>query len=281
MAGGEIPPFRVKVAMNIKKTLSATLLLGGFVCITYPAIQMLLSASRQSGVVEKIEAEIRHYDTETVKHELEKAKEYNRNIMGSEIKDPFLPGSGIVFPDNYMDVLNVEDGIMGVLEIPSIKVRQPIYHGTSEEVLRKGVGHLKETAFPIGQKNTHAVLSTHRGLPEAKLFTDLDKLTIDDLFYIHIYNDTLAYRINQIKVVKPSETRYLKPEAEKDYVTLLTCTPYGINSHRLMVRGIRTTYKPEEKKAIRSRILPVEYLIMAGGISLFALLIWKYYRKRN
>lgn len=256
--------------MKTRKLLIILLLLCGFSLLLYPGIRMLISASRQSAVVEKIESEFVKYDKETAEKELEKAEDYNNSIMGSEIKDPFLPGSGIVLPDNYMDILNIHDGIMGILEIPSIQVKLAIYHGTSEAVLRKGVGHLKETAFPIGQKGTHTVLSTHRGLPEAKLFTDLDKLEKGDLFYVHICNSILAYRVDQIKVVDPSDTRYLKPEAGKDYVTLLTCTPYGINSHRLMVRGSRTDYKAAEKEAIESRVIPLKVWLATG----FGAIVW-------
>ena len=237
----------------------------------YPGIQMLVSSRHQSVVVDKVEAEMLQYDMTVVRNELKKAKCYNQSILGSKIKDPFLPGSGIVLPDNYMDILNVENGVMGILEIPSINVKLPIYHGTSEEVLHEGVGHLRETAFPIGQKGCHSVLSTHRGLPEAKLFTDLDKLTEKDQFFIRLYNTTLAYEVDQIKVVKPSDTRYLKPEKGMDYVTLLTCTPYGINSHRLMVRGKRCTYVKETKEGIPSKVVPFEYFIAAGAVGVLLL----------
>ena len=142
---------------------------------------------------------------------------------------------------------------MGRLEIPCISVDLPIYHGVEESVLRNGVGHLKETPFPIGGEGNHSVLSTHRGLPEARLFTDLDKMEIGDEFYIHILNDVLAYRVDQIKVITPDRTDYLKPVEGEDHVTLLTCTPYGINSHRLLVRGIRTEYNPEVKETVESQ----------------------------
>ncbi|MCR0327077.1 class C sortase [[Clostridium] innocuum] len=269
--------------MKIRKLLIILLLFSGCGLLLYPGVQMLLSSKHQSVVVHKVESELLQVDKTVEQKELKKAKSYNQSIMGSEVKDPFLPGSGIVLPDNYMDVLNVENGIMGILEIPSIDVKLPIYHGTSEEVLREGVGHLRETALPIGQKGCHSVLSTHRGLPEAKLFTDLDKLTIKDQFYIRLYNSTLAYEVDQIKVVKPSDTRYLKPEKGKDYVTLLTCTPYGINSHRLMVRGKRCKYVEKTKEVISSKVIPLEYIIAAGaaGILLIAVLAGKYRARKG
>lgn len=262
-----------------RKLFIFLLVIAGFSLILYPSISMLLSSFQQSTAVINYDKQVRHYDPKEVKKEIKKAKEYNESLTGAEIHDPFIPGSGVVIPDNYEEILNVDAGLMGVLEIPAIDVKLPIYHGIKENVLKKGVGHLSESGFPIGGKGNHPILSTHRGLPEAKLFTDLDKLKIDDLFYVHIYNDILAYQVDQIKVVEPNDTRYLKPIKKEDHITLLTCTPYGINSHRLLVRGIRTTYQPEVKKAIEKRAIHYEYYSI--GICAFVILamtlryIWK------
>ena len=140
---------------------------------------------------------------------------------------------------------------MGYVVIPKIDVNLPIYHGTSEEVLQKGVGHLQNTSLPVGGESTHAVLSGHTGLSSAKLFTDLDKLEEGNIFYIKTLGETFAYEVDQIKIVEPHETSDLLIESDKDYVTLVTCTPYGINSHRLLVRGTRIPYTEEVEKEIK------------------------------
>ncbi len=129
----------------------------------------------QSEVISKYEDSVSYYNQEMVREEWEKAEEYNNSLSGTEVRDPFVPGSGIVIPDNYLEVLDIDRGMMGTLEIPCVDITLPIYHTVDPEVLEKGVGHLQETALPIGGENNHTVLSTHRGLPEAKLFTDLDK----------------------------------------------------------------------------------------------------------
>ena len=248
--------------MKIRKLITTLLFLGGVILLAYPNVNVLLSNHDQTIAVKKYNDKALHYDKAMVKKEIDKAKVYNKSILGTEVHDPFVPGSGVVIPDNYNDIMNVASGIMGTLEIPCIDLNLPIYHGVAEKVIRKGVGHLRETPFPIGGKGNHTVLSTHRGLPEAKLFTDLDKLEIGDEFYIHIYNQVLAYKVDKIIVVKPNKTEYLKPIADEDHVTLLTCTPYGINSHRLLVRGIRTKYIPKHKAMITKKTWPKEIIIL-------------------
>ena len=157
-----------------------------------------------------------------------------------------MPGSGYALPDNYLEVLNT-DGIMGRLTIPKIGVDLPIYHGSSEESLQKGVGHIESTSLPIGGEYRHAVLTGHRGLPNAELFTRLDELTVGDTFYIHVLDRTLAYQVDQITTVEPDEMETLRAVPGEDYVTLVTCTPYGVNTHRLLVRGTRVPYTPGEE----------------------------------
>ena len=137
---------------------------------------------------------------------------------------------------------------MGSIQIPVINVNLPIYHGTSAEVLEKGVGHLERTPFPIGGEGNHSVLTGHTALPDARLFSDLSRLVKGDVFYIHVYKETFAYQVDQITVVTPDNTEPLIPEAGQDYVSLVTCTPYGINSHRLLVRGTRIAYEEVVKE---------------------------------
>ena len=209
-------------------------------------------------------------------------RQKNTTKASTEVRDPFVPGSGVVIPDNYMEVLNIDRGVMGTLDIPCVDINLPIYHTVETEVLEKGVGHLQETALPIGGKNNHTVLSTHRGLPQAELFTNLDKMETGDEFYIHIFDRTMAYKVDQIKVVEPDNTKYLKPEKGKDYITLLTCTPYGINSHRLLVRGVRTEYVEEAIRDTPVKVIKWEvYLTAAAGMLLLILVIRAYRRKKR
>lgn len=268
--------------MRGRKILIFLLRAAGIALLLFPVALRLLSSLEQSEVVAGYEESLYRYNEKMVEEELEKAREYNDSLTGTEVRDPFIPGSGVVVPDNYEEILDVDRGMMGTLEIPAIDLSLPIYHGVEQEVLEKGVGHLQETPLPIGGEGHHTVLSTHRGLPEAKLFTNLDKLAEGDEFYIRILNDTLAYRVDQIRVVEPEDTRYLKPEVGKDYVTLLTCTPYGINSHRLLVRGIRTDYVEERKEETKSRAFPTELCLLLAAAVLLAVWIGSaWYKKKK
>ena len=149
---------------------------------------------------------------------------------------------------HYNRILNIDgSSIMGYLKIPCISINLPIYHGTSGTVLEHGIGHLAASSFPIGGKDTHAVLTGHTGLSSAKIFTDLTEMKNDDLFFIHVLDRTLAYKVDQISVVKPEDTEKLQIIDGKDYVTLVTCTPYGVNDHRLLVRGVRTKYVKKQR----------------------------------
>ena len=157
--------------------------------------------------------------------------------------------------------------VMGYIRIPSIKVELPIYHGTSEPVLQVGVGHLENTSLPVGGSSTHAVLTGHRGLPSAKLFTELDMVKVGDVFYIKILGETLAYEVDQILTVLPTEMQALNIEKGKDYVTLVTCTPYAVNTHRMLVRGHRIPYQEANQIQKDEHIgyqIPFEYIIVCG-----------------
>ena len=179
----------------------------------------------------------------------------------------------------YNNILSLEgSGIMGYVKIPCISVDLPIYHGTSTEVLERGIGHLAASSFPIGGKSTHAVLTGHTGLSSAKLFTDLTEMKKGDLFFIHVLDKKLAYRVDQINVIRPENTRKLQIIDGKDYVTLLTCTPYGVNDHRLLVRGIRTEYHEKEEltkeRPHHSQWMEVyRRAILIGLLIVFALII--------
>lgn len=244
----------------------------------YPTVSNYFAERRQIAVIRDYQGQIEAGSEVDLAAEWEKAEEYNENLTGDPVKDPFIEGSGYALPQNYQDVLNV-DGVMGYIEIPKIDVLLPISHGSSEEVLEKGVGHIESTALPIGGNTRHAVLTGHRGLPGAELFTRLDEMEIGDIFFIHVLGKTLAYEVDQIKTVLPTELEDIQPIADRDFVTLLTCTPYGVNTHRLLVRGSRTEYVPGEESAVTDSEQPGDFHFkvstvgIAAGLGLVALTV--------
>lgn len=210
----------------------------------YPAVSNYLAEKEQRNVIHTYQAAVDGQKEEELKRAWKEAKLYNENLAGDPVHDPFVLGSGYALPENYDQVLNLNnDGVMGYVEIPKISVNIPIYHGTEEETLEKGAGHLEMTALPVGGKYRHSVISAHRGLPSAELFSRLDELELGDVFYIHVLTQTLAYEVDQIETILPEELGFLNPQKGKDLVTLLTCTPYAVNTHRLLVRGSRIPYK--------------------------------------
>lgn len=256
------------------------LFLLGAAVFCYPMVSSWLADQNQAQVVQTYEQTVAAEDQASLDEQWALAEEYNENLAGDPVHDPFVPGSGYALPDNYLEVLNT-DGIMGRLTIPKIDVDLPIYHGSSEEVLQKGVGHIESTSLPIGGEYRHAVLTGHRGLPNAELFTRLDELVVGDTFYIHVLDRTLAYQVDQITTVEPDELENLRAVPGEDYVTLVTCTPYGINTHRLLVRGTRVPYTPgdEEQAAATDPTVSVlggrtntRYFFIGAGVGLLALL---------
>lgn len=207
----------------------------GLLVFFYPTLSNYYNEKNQSRTIynyENILKNTNQIDFDKVKND---AIEYNKKL--SKLKEPLLTYDTL---KNYKKLLNINnDGMMGYLTIDKIKVELPIYHTVSETVLNSSVGHLEGTSLPIGGKGTHSVLSAHRGLPSAKLFTELDKLEIGDTFKITILDETHVYKVDKISIVKPNDRNKLKIDKDNDYITLLTCTPYGINTHRLLVRGER------------------------------------------
>lgn len=222
--------------------------------------------------------------------ELDAARQYNQELLGNlDLLDPFSPNKKEI-DERYQSLLDTNGaGMMGYIRIPKIDVELPIYHGTEERVLQSGVGHFEGTSLPVGGESTHAVLTGHRGLPSKILFTDLDKLVEGDVFYIKILGETFAYQVDQILTVLPEDTKALSIEPGKDYLTLVTCTPYAVNTHRLLVRGVRIPYEEAVKQAADERITPklpfqVKMLILAVVILILIFiiyLIWKKVRKRK
>lgn len=207
----------------------------GLAILLYPSISNFYNQKVQSKAIIDYESILNNIKKDDYTDYFNKADEYNKKLLS--MKRPLLTYKNI---KNYNKILNLNDhGMMGYLTIDKIKVELPIYHGTSADVLNKAVGHLEGTSLPVGGKGTHSVLSAHRGLPSFKLFTDLDKLEIGDTFVINILDRIITYQVDKITIVKPNQVNDLKIDKDGDYVTLLTCTPYGINTHRLLVRGKR------------------------------------------
>lgn len=178
----------------------------------------------------------------------ESANKYNHELNNDVITDAFTKDTEIS-SDEYNSLLNINnDGVIGYIKIPKIDVNIPIYHGTSTKVLEKGIGHFEGSSLPIGGESTHSILSGHRGLPSSRLFSDLNQLEIGDMFYIYVLDQVLAYKVDKISTVEPSNIENLKIEEGKDFITLVTCTPYAINTHRLLVRGTRLTFNESELK---------------------------------
>lgn len=283
-----------KKKLNLLLLLAPVLLFAaGAGIFLYPAISNYLAERQQSDVIHTYQAKVDEMEQEKLDEAWQEAVEYNENLAGDPVHDPFVMGSGYVLPDNYEDVLNINgDGVMGYVEIPKIDVYLPIYHGTSEEVLEEGAGHLEMTALPIGGENRHPVISAHRGLPSAELFTRLDEMETGDEFYIHVLDETLAYEVDQIEVILPEELSLLQPEEDRDLLTLLTCTPYAVNTHRLLVRGTRVPYVEsavqdhvDRARADRSWLEEYIHAIVLGVLLLIilgtaAFLIWRRKRKK-
>ena len=220
--------------------------LAGVGLFAYPAVSNYIFARNCSTATQEYDDSIAKLDAAALERAWREAEIYNENLEGNPVHDPFLAGSGMVMADNYYEVLNINgDGTMGYVSIPKISVKIPLYHGTADDTLLKGIGHLEGSSMPIGGTGSHSVVTGHTGLANAKMFTDLVKLSEGDEFYLHILDRTLAYKVDQIKVVLPEETGDLKRVSGMDYCTLVTCTPYGINSHRLLLRGERIEYVPE------------------------------------
>lgn len=221
--------------------LAGCIFFAGCALLAYPTVSQWWNARHQSAVIADYAEEIDGLQDSDVERELQRARQYNRDLTHTVAQtDPFKT-EGTVDTTAYETLLQAtDDGVMGYIEIPKIHVLLPIYHGTSTEVLAKGAGHLPETSLPVGGESTHAVLAGHSGMSSARLFTDLPKLAEGDVFYIHVYDRTLTYTVDQIKTVTPTDTKNLTILEGKDYVTLVTCVPVTVNSHRLLVRGTRT-----------------------------------------
>ena len=253
----------------------------GLSVMLYPTISDYINQRNQSRAVVSYAADVDKLTDADYTAYFNAADAFNAQIAA----DP----EALYFPDRFPDYESILDitgtGIMGYITISKIGVELPIYHGTSEAVLQVAAGHLEGSSLPVGGAGTHAVLSAHRGLPSAKLFTNLDQLEVGDTFTVTVLDRVLTYEVDKISIVLPTETSELKVVDGKDYVTLMTCTPYGINTHRLLVRG-RRIETPEQLKHIRvtSEAIRIEPIITAPVIALpllLALLIWMLFSTRK
>ena len=224
------------------------LFIAGAAIFLYPAISNYIAEKKQWNVIKTYDAKMSDKSEQEIEKEWKAANLYNENLIGKPVHDPFVVDSGFVLPDNYQEVLNIgKDGVMCYLSIPKVNIHIPVYHGTDEKVLQNGAGHLEMTSLPIGGEGNHSMLCAHRGLPSAELFSRLDELKKGDLFYIHVLNKIHTYEIDQIKTIKPEDMK-IHYESNQDLITLMTCTPYGVNTHRLLVRGKRVFDHNEKKQ---------------------------------
>lgn len=211
----------------------------------YPLVGELVSEKYHSDVETTYTAAIEDTDAAELTAQREAAEQYNAMLSGTA---SISEGEASASPLPYAEQLTV-GGVMCYIDIPKINVYLPVQHGTDADTLEKSVGHVVGTSLPVGGSSTHAVLSAHSGMASSKLFSDIDQLTEGDTFYIHVLGDTLAYKVDAIHTVLPADTSLLQIEDGKDYVTLVTCTPFGINTHRLLMRGHRIPYTPEQATA--------------------------------
>ena len=255
---------------NRSNIILILIFLVGLSVMLYPTVSDYVNQKNQSRAVASYSEEVENLSDVDYQAYFDAADDYNRRL--AETPDAFYRPEEV---SGYTDTLDVSGtGIMGYITISKIGVELPVYHGTSDGVLQVAAGHLEGSSLPVGGAGTHAVISAHRGLPSAKLFTNLDELEAGDTFTITVLDRVLTYEVDQISIVLPTETDLLQPVEGKDYVTLMTCTPYGINTHRLLVRGKRIE-NAENQKHIRvtADALRIEPIIVAPALAVPMLLV--------
>ena len=256
---------------NFTTFILVLILLTGLSLLLYPSVSNYWNSLHQTKAIAKYAEDVVNLDNDTYDQLWQDAASYNQSLLTRS--NPYLLSDEQKAEyDRLLDVSGL--GVMGYIEIPSIDCSLPIYHGTEESVLQIAVGHLEWSSLPVGGESTHCVLSGHRGLPSAKLFTNLDKLQPGDFFMLRVLDDVLTYEVDQILIVEPQETGALRIEEGKDYCTLVTCTPYGINTHRLLVRGHRID-NIEEAKTVRvtADAIQIEPLLVAPAVAIPILLL--------
>lgn len=212
------------------------------VLLAYPLVSTIINSKYHSDIETAYTAAIEDSNADELEQQRQAAQQYNAMLSGATITE----GGASAPPLAYAQQLTV-GGVMAYVDIPKINVYLPVQHGTDADTLERAVGHVVGTSLPVGGSSTHAVLSAHSGMASSKLFSDIDQLAAGDVFYIHVLGDTLAYKVDAIHTVLPTDTSLLQIEDSKDYVTLVTCTPFGVNTHRLLVRGHRVLYTPDQE----------------------------------
>ncbi len=259
-----------KIKKHLPTIFFVAVLVVGISIMLYPSVSNYINSKHQSKVISEYTEALATLTAEDYEQFWEAAEAYNEELaqkaMNFDLTDEEMA--------EYNSILDpTGTGVMGYLEIENIGVNLPIYHGTEESVLAIGIGHIPGTSFPTGTTSTHTVLSGHRGLPSSKLLTDLDQMIVGDTFLLHIMDQTFAYQVDQINIVLPEETESLGIYEGEDYVTLVTCTPYGINSHRLLVRGKRIDYDEASKVIVPADASIYGNLVIAPFIALPMLII--------
>ncbi len=263
----------------MNKKIRVVIFLIGFLICSFPFFSNLAKWQYQKDAIATYQKEVELVE-DHVQNYLTMAYEYNEVLYQSYGKYISDWSESILSEESYHDILNItENGVIGSIEIPKINVDLPIYHGTGDDVLSIGIGHLQGTSFPVGGKNTRSVLTGHSGSPISKLFTRLDEMELNDLFFIRILDQILAYKVIEIDVIDPNDVKQLEIIEGKDLLTLLTCTPYGINSHRLIVTGERIEYTKEvyqtieqERMSLRENIVTwLPFVLLAIGGMTFAI----------
>lgn len=263
---------------DIYTKILIVVLLIGVALISYPTVANWWNTLGQSKEISNYVQQVSSMDDNTYKEIVKKAQDFNAKLYK---KGAYMPLSDAE-KEEYENILNISgDGIMGYIDIPILRTTLPVYHGVEESVLQVGAGHIEGTSLPVGGENTHCVISGHRGLVSAKLFTGLNELVEGDTFMLHVLDETLTYEIDQILTVLPEETEAINITPGKDYCTLVTCTPYGINTHRLLIRGHRTDN--EEELRISADALQIDPVLVAPVIAIpiiLLLVIWIIVRYR-
>lgn len=254
----------MKKKISSRKVFSRIVFILGFILCSYPLFSSIVERQYQKDAVATYTKEVESFEEEDTQKYLDEANKYNSMLYQSSGMVVGELDDGILSEESYNNILNVVGtGVMGSIEIPKINVNLPIYHGTSDEVLSTAIGHLEGSSLPVGGSNTRTILTGHRGLPNSKLFTRLDELETGDLFFINVLDETLAYKVTEIKVIKPEEVESLEIVPEKDLATLITCTPYGLNTHRLVVTGERIAYEKQQHDAIKGEVMSFRELFFA------------------
>ena len=264
--------------INWSNVFLVIIFLLGLSLLLYPTVSDYWNSFHQSRAIVSYSETVANMDNENYEKHMKLAQDYNKKL----VKKKYQWSMSDEELKEYNSILNVtSSGIMGYIEIPNLNTIMPIYHGSNDEVLQVAIGHIEGSSFPVGGESTHSVVSGHRGLPSAKLFTDLDKLKENDIFMIHVLDETLTYEVDQIRIVLPEQVDDLEIVEGEDYCTLVTCTPYGINTHRLLVRGHRVD-NPEhiQSKRVSADATLVDSFSVAcvlGSIIVVVLVIWLFF----